>query len=113
MTDEVSARLEAALNDLVQRRQCITYGALAVQIGFDGPGRIRHLTNLLEALMEVDMAQGRPLRAATVISRASAGLPAQGFFIKASALGLCPYPLPPVAAKAFHDTQLEALFSGM
>ena len=111
MTEEVSARLEAALSDLAQRRQCITYGALAAQIGFDGPGRIRRLTDLLEVLMEEDVALGRPLRAAVVTAKASGGLPAQGFFLKASALGLCQVPLPPEAAKVFHDAQLKALFA--
>ncbi|TQM93368.1 hypothetical protein [Roseinatronobacter monicus] len=111
MTEQISARLVAALNHLAQTRHCITYGALAAQIGLDGPGRIRRLTDLLEALMEEDAARGRPLRAALVTGKASGGVPAPGFFLKASALGLCPYPLPPERAKAFHDAQLEALFA--
>ena len=101
----------AALNHLAQTRHCITYGALAAQIGLDGPGRIRRLADLLEALMDEDAALGRPLRAALVIGKAAGGLPAHGFFLKAHALGLCPDGLPREAAKAFHQAQLEALFA--
>lgn len=111
MSEEISARLVAALNNLAQHRQCITYRALAAQIGLDGPGRIRRLTDLLEALMAEDAALGRPLQAALVTGKASGGVPAPGFFLTAHALGLCPDNLTPEAAKAFHDAQLRAVFA--
>lgn len=81
------ARLEAALADYAKAGRCVTYGALAVEIGLDGPGRIARLTTLLESLMEQDAMAGRPLRAALVIGRSSHSLPARGFFQKAEALG--------------------------
>jgi hypothetical protein len=46
------------------------------------------LTAQLEALMEVDAAEGRPFRAALLRQRLSPDdLPAPGFFRKAAALG--------------------------
>lgn len=81
------AGLEARLDDLAAQKQITTYGALAADLGLDGPGRIARLTSALETLMEQDTATGRPLRAALVVGRASGGLPARGFFDKAQALG--------------------------
>jgi hypothetical protein len=47
MTEQASARLAAALNDLAQRCLCMTYGELATRIGFDRRGPIRRLADLL------------------------------------------------------------------
>jgi hypothetical protein len=104
------ARLVAALIDLAQARQTITYGALAAQIGLDGAGRIARLTSLLEGLMDEDAAQSRPLRAALVVGKAAGGLPARGFYDKALALGLCPANPPPELAQSFHQAQCDAVF---
>ncbi len=82
-----TARLEAALEDCAKARRFVTYGALAAEIGLDGPGRIARLTGLLEELMEQDAAAGRPLRAVVVTGRSAGGLPARGFFLKAQELG--------------------------
>ncbi|TVP70616.1 MAG: hypothetical protein EA339_12725 [Rhodobacteraceae bacterium] len=97
-----AARLEAALADCAKARRSVTYGALAAEIGLDGPGRIARLTTFLEALMEVDAAAGRPLRAALVIGRSSGGLPARGFFLKAQALG---YDVSDAAAFVAHESE--------
>ena len=95
----------AALARLAQDRRCASYGALAAELGLNGPGRIAHLTSQLEALMEQDAARGHPLRAALVIGRVSNGLPARGFFDKAQALG---YDVSDPAG--FHSAQLAALY---
>lgn len=100
------ARLCAALAALASERRCETYGVLAARIGLEGPGRIAHLTTMLEELMEEDAHAGRPLRAALVVGRASGGLPAHGFFLKALELGF------KVSDPAmFHRMQLNLLFS--
>ncbi|OYU40506.1 MAG: hypothetical protein CFE33_07100 [Pseudorhodobacter sp. PARRP1] len=52
-----------------------------------GPGAIGKLTAALEVLMDEDAARGLPLRAALCAGRMANGLPAQGFFDKAQALG--------------------------
>jgi hypothetical protein len=96
-------RLEARLAALVAAGETITYGALARDLGW----RIAELTAALEALMEVDAAQGRPFRAALCVQRLSPeGLPAPGFFAKASALG-CTSPDP----LAFVQAERDALYN--
>ncbi len=79
--------LEARLSALAAARQTTTYGALARALNLSGPATIARLTQDLEALMDQDAAAGRPLRAAVVTARGST-LPAQGFFAKATGLGL-------------------------
>jgi len=75
--------LETRLAGLAAAGQTMTYGALARDLGW----RIGALTAALEALMEVDFAAGRPLRAALCEGRLSHGLPAPGFFQRAVGLG--------------------------
>jgi hypothetical protein len=75
--------LEARLAQLGLAGQTATYGGLARELGL----RMADLTAALEALMLVDAAAGRPLRAALCEGRLSGGLPARGFFDVARALG--------------------------
>ena len=100
------AGLEAALADLAARGALTTYGALAVELGLDGPGRISRLTQALEATMAQDAAAGQPLRAARVLSRTRDGLPARGFFETARALGVYHGPDEGLPAREFHARQL-------
>lgn len=81
-------RLEARLAELAAQRQTISYGALAKELAIPGPGAIAQLTAMLEALMQEDATQGRPLRAALVVGRLNGDMPAAGFFLKAAELGL-------------------------
>lgn len=76
--------LEARLAELAAARQLVTYGALARDLGL----RIGVLTAALEALMAVDAAGNRPLRATLCEGKLSQGLPAPGFFQKCAELGL-------------------------
>lgn len=80
-------RLAARLDALAAAGQTVTYGALAADLGLDGPGRIQTLTGALESLMKADAAAGQPLRAALCAGRLTGGLPARGFFDAAAALG--------------------------
>lgn len=106
LTRSQRADLERALAGLAEARAFTTYGALAAEIGLEGAGRIARLTSTLEALMEEDMAADRPLRAALVLSRATGGLPARGFFDKARDLG---HDL--TDPQRFHTAQIARLFS--
>lgn len=82
-------RLEDRLAALAAAGQTITYGDLARDLGL----RMGDLTAQLEALMEVDAAQGKPFRAALLRQRLSPlGHPAPGFFAKAAELGRDPDP---------------------
>ncbi|MCC5957429.1 MAG: hypothetical protein JJU07_15110 [Natronohydrobacter sp.] len=100
------ARLRAVLEDCARVGRLVTYGALAAEIGLDGAGRIARLTDMLEALMVEDAGAGHPLRAALVLGRTSAGLPARGFFLKAAELGF-----DVSDPETFHRAQITALFS--
>ena len=101
--------LEQALAEMARTGRTTTYGALAAQLGQGGPLRIRQVTDALEQTMRADAAAGRPLRAALVLGRANAGLPARGFFDMAQALGLCGSDIDGPHARAFHIAQLTAL----
>ncbi|MBB5515910.1 hypothetical protein FHS89_001930 [Rubricella aquisinus] len=63
----------------------LTYDQLAQAQGITGPGRIRRVAALLEALMEEDHRAGRPFLASVIVSKAT-GQPARGFFEKAAHL---------------------------
>lgn len=77
-------RLEDALTALAAAGETVTYGQLAKDLGL----RMAELTAGLETLMEQDAREGKPLRAALLRQRLSPqGLPAPGFFLKATELG--------------------------
>ena len=77
-------RLETRLAALAAAGQTITYGDLARELGL----RMAELTAALEALMEADVVQESPFRAALLRQRLSpGGHPAPGFFQKAAELG--------------------------
>ena len=78
-----STSLESRLAGLAAAGEIVKYGALAREFGL----RIADLTFMLEALMEVDAAKGRPLHAALCSGRLTQEMPAEGFFLKALALG--------------------------
>ena len=101
-------RLAEYLDHCRQQRKTATYLEVADVIDIQAPHRIRKLAELLEALLEHDQKHHQPLRAALVVSRTGAGLPAEGFFLKAQALGLNPA----VNAKEFHQRCLNRLFDG-
>ncbi len=95
-------KLEDQLAALAAAGETIPYGVLARELGL----RMADLTSALEALMEDDIRQSRPLRASLCVQRMSAQrLPAPGFFEKAAALG-CAIPDP----AAFVLAQREALY---
>ena len=73
---------------VIKKEGQITYNALAAAAQMTGPYKIHRLTLWLEEMMVEDYRNGRPLRAAVVISKAGGGLPARGFFEKAEELGL-------------------------
>ena len=72
---------------LQQRRNPISYGALARELDVSGPGAIAHVTTALESLMRDDAAAGLPFVAAMCEGKLSGGMPALGFFEMAAMLG--------------------------
>lgn len=63
-----------------------TYHTLALGLGLTPPGTIQRVAAALEQIMREDVAAGRPMIAALVISR-SGDMPRRGFFDLAVALG--------------------------
>ncbi|MDT8408499.1 MAG: hypothetical protein RQ741_02750 [Wenzhouxiangellaceae bacterium] len=100
------SRLRERLEQARRERRTLTYLELAEHLSLSPPQRIRQLTRLLEALMETDASAGRPTLAALVVSRTHPGLPARGFFDRATTIGLFDGRDP----KAFHDKLLSQLF---
>ena len=72
-TDDPTA-LAAAIRALLSRRTpadpFLTYQALAMALGLQAPGTIQRVAAALEETMREDVAAGRPMIAALVISRA-------------------------------------------
>ncbi|CAN0495422.1 unnamed protein product [Ectocarpus sp. 12 AP-2014] len=68
----------------------MTYQQVAVALALTPPRTIAQVTQALEQLMREDAAQQRPFIAALVVSRRGDGLPAEGFFELAVALGRFP-----------------------
>lgn len=67
----------------------MTYQQLAEALGLTPPRTIQRVAQALEATMREDAECGQPFIAALVVSRRD-GLPAQGFFELAVALGRLP-----------------------
>jgi hypothetical protein len=95
-------RAEMALASVAAADRLVTYAELAESAQVPPPHRINKLTTWLEGLLEQDHNAGQPLRAARVISRSRGGLPAPGFFIKCTELGLYQGPVKGPQAHVFH-----------
>lgn len=101
-------RLAEHLNYCRQKQTTITYLEAANAIDIQAPRRIHRITELLEALLEHDHKHEQALRAAIVVSRTRTGIPGNGFFLKAQALGL----MCGISASEFHQQCLNRLFDG-
>ena len=106
MTKDVAdgwyGRAEMALASAMVANRLITYAELADAANIPPPHRINQLTQWLESLMERDHAAGQPLRAAWVISRSRGNMPAPGFFMKCTQLGIYDGPTNGPLAQTFH-----------
>ena len=103
-------RAEMTLAAAQQANQTITYSELANAAAIPIPHRIHKLTKWLESTMRIDHAAGEPLRAALVISRNRGGLPAPGFFILCSELGLYHGAFSGQRAVEFHKAAITDLW---
>ena len=81
--NDFTVDLASRLTHLAATGKTISYGALAAEFGV----RVNTLTKALEILMEEENARGEPLRAVLCFGRLTDGLPARGFYEKATALG--------------------------
>ncbi|WP_202909517.1 hypothetical protein [Alkalilacustris brevis] len=108
MTDTVlAARIRETLAGRHAGDPFITYQALASALGLQPPGTIQRVAAALEQTMREDVAAGRPMVAALVISRAG-DLPRRGFFDLAVALGR--FPDDPAQHRAAWEAECAAVF---
>jgi Family of unknown function (DUF6522) len=84
-----------------------TYGRLAERIPLSPQGTLETVGKALDALMEDDVRENRPLVAALAVEAASPGFPAKRFFRKASELGKFFGGPDGVEAFAFHAGELQ------
>lgn len=108
MLDALAPRLRNYLRGTAGRAIPITYQALTRALQLLPPNTIHRLTEALERLMAEDAAAGRPFIAALVISRASGGLPAPGFFNCAARLGRSRVDPTEAEACAYHAGEFKA-----
>ncbi|MGM0982707.1 MAG: hypothetical protein ACQEXG_04680 [Pseudomonadota bacterium] len=90
--------------DLPDAAVPITYQQAAEALGLTPPGTIQRVALALEALMREDVAAGRPMIAALVVSRRG-DLPRQGFFELAAELGR--FPADPASQEAAYRGELD------
>lgn len=101
--------LSAYLDTLARDGRTVTYQEAALALGLEPPQTIHRLALALEESMSADAAAGRPLRAASVVSRVGDGLPARGFFAHARTLGRYDGPESGPGARDFHAAELRAV----
>ena len=92
-------------------RRRVSYREVLDALAVPGPRQIGRLAAALETTMTEDVAAGRALRAAVVVSQAAPAVPRAGFFAKARELGRYAGPDTGPAAEAFHAQECAALFS--
>jgi len=105
---DLAKRLRELLMSLPGERLPITYQQAAEALGLAPPQTIRRVAQALETLMREDVAAGRPLIAALVVSRRG-DLPRQGFFDLAVALGRLPDD--PARHEAAYRQELERVIA--
>jgi hypothetical protein len=103
--------LRPVLEDRARAGATVTYADLARTAGVPPPHTVHKTAEALEALMELDAGDGVPLLAAVVISKARDGIPAPGFFQKATELGLYFGPDRGPQAATFHTLELRKVWA--
>ena len=103
--------LRQALIDQAQTGIPTTYKELADRLGLEPPQTIHRVGEAVEALMDDDVAAGRPMLAALCVSKTRSGIPGRGFFIKAQTLGVFSGDPAGPEARAFHADELERALS--
>ena len=81
-------RLRQILIEQAQTGNPTTYRELASRLGLEPPNTIHRIAEVLESLMQDDVAAGRPILSTICVSRMQTGIPARGFFLEAQALGI-------------------------
>ena len=104
-------KLEQILIDVARNCDTITYLKLAQRLGLQPPHTIHQAAELVETLMRLHAETGTPQLASVVISRSRGGLPAPGYFILLSELGLYSGSVDGEDAREFHAQEKQRLQS--
>lgn len=99
--------LRRVLTAMARERATVTYRDLCELADIPGPCRIQRITELLEEIIQEDLAADRPLLAAVAISRGNGQMPQRGFFQLLQSLGRYDGPDDGPSAAAFHQDELE------
>lgn len=105
-TIAVAMRVRALLSERQTTAPCLSYRGLAVELGLTPPGTIQRVAAALEHTMHEDVAAGRPMVAALVVSR-TGDMPRRGFFDLAVALGR--FPADPASHRAAWQAECLAV----
>ncbi|MCW4152792.1 hypothetical protein OM427_25075 [Halomonas sp. 18H] len=105
---DLAGRVRQVLENAPEAALPLTYRQLAEALGLTPPRTIQRVTTALEQLMAEDVAAGRPMLAALVVSQRGEGLPAEGFFERAAELGRLPAD-PALQAEAYRAEYQRAL----
>ncbi|TDR50766.1 hypothetical protein DFP85_12250 [Halomonas ventosae] len=105
---DLASRLRELLRSLPDERLPITYQQAAEALGLPPPRTIQRVALALEALMREDVAAGRPMIAALVVSRRG-DLPRQGFF--ELAVSLDRFPADPAHHAAAYRQELRQVLA--
>ena len=105
---DLNFRLRQYLEGLAPEALPLTYQQAALALGLSPPRTIRRVALALEALMHEDVAAGRPMLASLVVSRRG-GLPGDGFFELAVALGR--FPANPADHQSAYQDELAAVLA--
>ncbi|MGM0544059.1 MAG: hypothetical protein ACQERP_09310 [Pseudomonadota bacterium] len=100
----LSDQVRELLTDKPSGELPMTYQQVARALGLEPPRTIQRVAQAIEQLMDEDVAAGRPMIAALVVSRRN-DLPAEGFFEHAVALGR--FPADPEQYEALYITERE------
>ena len=103
-------RLRRMLRTQARAQRSITYQDLAELALIPSPHKIHNLTLMLEDMIRVDHAAGRPLLAALAVSKTS-GLPGKGYFQLLAELKLYKGPDTGEEAVARHDMDLARAYA--
>lgn len=108
LNDEAERReLRRVLVAMAREQTTVTYRDLCELADIPGPCRIQRITDLLEQIVQEDLAADVPLLAAVAISRSPTGIPQRGFFQLLQKLGRYDGPDDGPDAAAFHRDELE------
>lgn len=105
--DILKTRLRRELTSQAQLGLPTMYRRLAERLAFSSSRAVGTIGRALEATMEEDAREGRPLLAALAVENVRPGRPARWFYQKAAALGLFHGDASDVEGYAFHARELQ------